>query len=728
MSKSIDLGSAHGKIELDHSDVKKNTREASEHVHNMGNSFSQASMQIGMAGAAIAATGAGIAAALASGLNEFIQFESSFTGVRKTVNATEAEFKALEDQFRSLSKQIPVDVNELNKFGESAGQLGIQKENIADFVRVIADLGETTNLAGDEGATTMARFANIVQMNQKNFSRLGSTVVELGNNLATTEAEIMHMGLRLAGAGKQIGLSESQILSFAGALSSVGIEAEAGGSAMSKVFIKLATAGGKELDTLAKVAGMTGVQFKKTFKEDATSAIIAFVEGLGKMQAEGKDVFAVLEELEITEVRMRDALLRSAGAGDVMRKSVKLGSKAWKENSALTEEAKKRYETLESKVQVAKNKLQDMGITIGAYLAPYLQWLIGHLTGVVDWFNRLSPATQKTIVVVAALAAGLLLLVGGIMTAIGVIGLMAGGFAALATAIGISTGALFAFALKLALATAGISLVVGGLVLLAYNLKSTSEQIEEGKRKWEEYQNALHASENAELRHERSLLSQKRALQEQKTAVDNLDKIRKDSKSTTEQIRDAELRLEDANLAVKEANLAVKDALIQKDKALKDSVKAGEDATPAIYKLTQAFWAQGKSIPLAKLREYNELMRKNHNLVPRPGGTSTIMPIPKMAKGGIVTKPTLALIGEAGPEAVVPLGSTLSNIIDGRSAGSMAGMAATSSGRMQSMRSSIQISLKDLNAKLDIDLENKLATFVDGRIIADLEYASNLVG
>ena len=30
--------------------------------------------------------------------------------------------------------------------------------------------------------------------------------------------------------------------------------------------------------------------------------------------------------------------------------------------------------------------------------------------------------------------------------------------------------------------------------------------------------------------------------------------------------------------------------------------------------------------------------------------------IPKLAKGGIVTRPTLALIGEAGPEAVVPLG------------------------------------------------------------------------
>jgi hypothetical protein len=42
--------------------------------------------------------------------------------------------------------------------------------------------------------------------------------------------------------------------------------------------------------------------------------------------------------------------------------------------------------------------------------------------------------------------------------------------------------------------------------------------------------------------------------------------------------------------------------------------------------------------------------------VPGIGGKGFEVPnIPKLADGGIVTGPTLALIGEAGPEAVVPL-------------------------------------------------------------------------
>jgi hypothetical protein len=42
--------------------------------------------------------------------------------------------------------------------------------------------------------------------------------------------------------------------------------------------------------------------------------------------------------------------------------------------------------------------------------------------------------------------------------------------------------------------------------------------------------------------------------------------------------------------------------------------------------------------------------------VPELGGKGFSVPnIPMLAEGGIVTGPTLAMIGEAGPEAVIPL-------------------------------------------------------------------------
>lgn len=331
------------------------------------------------AGAAIATTMAIIGTAA---VREAAKFESSFAGVRKTVNATEEEFRRLEEEFRSMAKQIPINVNEINRIGEAAGQLGIQREHLTRFVRVMADLGVATNMTSDQAATALARLANITQMPQSEFERLGSTIVDLGNNFATTESEITEMSLRIAGAGAQVGLTNDQILALSAALSSVGIAAEAGGSSISRTMIKIANAvaqGGAQLESFASVAGMTADDFAQRWEQDAAGALLEFIEGLDRMAKSGANVFGVLEQLEITQIRERDALLRAAGAGDLFRRSLELSAKAWEENSALSEEAAKRYATFESQVSLLLNQLRDAFITIGQELIPVLQVLIGYI-------------------------------------------------------------------------------------------------------------------------------------------------------------------------------------------------------------------------------------------------------------------------------------------------------------------------------------------------------------
>ena len=333
--------------------------------------------------------GAGVA------VKSAIDYETAFAGVRKTVDATEGEYKKMSLAIREASKTMPASAADIARVAEAAGQLGIKKENIVEFSKTMIDLGESTNLTADEAATSMARFANIVQMPQSEFRRLGSTIVDLGNNFATTEKEIVEMSLRLAGTGHLVGLTEPQILAVATAMSSVGINAEAGGSSFSRVMQKINTqvlSGGKKLELFAKVAGMSAQNFAHEWKTEPQIALLAFLDGLKKVKESGGDVTNTLKELGIKSTQEVDTMQRMAGAGDLLLRALKTANGAWKENIALTNEAKKRYETTESQLKIFKNKLTDIAIEFGG---PLLKALNSGLDAAKPWLQTLSDMAKK---------------------------------------------------------------------------------------------------------------------------------------------------------------------------------------------------------------------------------------------------------------------------------------------------------------------------------------------
>lgn len=344
--------------------------------------------------AAALSSGAVISTGLAASIHVGSEFESAFAGVKKTVNASSAELEQMRDAIREMAKDdMPATVSELSAIAESAGQLGIHNANIIEFTRTMADLNVSTNL-GDEAASDFAKFANITEMAQDNFDNLGSTVVALGNNMATTEADTVSMGMRIAAAGNQVRLSEADIMAYAAALSSVGLEAESGGTAFSKLItnLQMAVETGKDLKEYANVAGMTGQEFQQAFQEDATVAINAFLTGLTDTEQNGKSAIAVLNEMGLTEVRLRDTLLRAGNASELFTNALEISNTAWEENTALANEAEQRYKTFESQCQMTRNKLSNVEITVYDDLRPALTEGIGLANEFIDSF-----ADQNTI-------------------------------------------------------------------------------------------------------------------------------------------------------------------------------------------------------------------------------------------------------------------------------------------------------------------------------------------
>lgn len=365
-----------------------------------------------------------------------------------------------------MSTQLPSSASEIASVAEAAGQLGIQTDNILDFTKAMIDLGNSTNLTSDEAASQLAKFANIMQMSQEDFDKLGSSIVDLGNHFATTEADIVEMAMRLAGAGKQVGLSEGEVLGLATALSSVGIEAEMGGSAISKAMVKMQNAveqggtklndvlkktgltlrelelmsandskgfkelsqsigmtstevkqlvtAGANLEDFAKISGMTTEQFKKAWKEDAAGALSEFIKGLGDAENKGESAITMLSEMGLTEVRLRDSLLRAANAGTLFNDAIETGNKAWKDNTALVNEANKRYATNESQMKMLKNEVQKTAIEFGEELAPSLRDIVNNakpmlksISSSVKAFSELNDEQKQTILKIGAVVVAL---------------------------------------------------------------------------------------------------------------------------------------------------------------------------------------------------------------------------------------------------------------------------------------------------------------------------------
>jgi len=386
------LADANEETESALEDVAKDAEKAADGVEDFGDESEEAgrksekfgdqsreafeSIEELLVGAGIVKGLEAIGEAFVDCVKDAIEFESAITGVYKTVDGTPEQLAAISDEVKEMSLRLPSTTTEIAAVAEAAGQLGIQTDSITSFTEVMINLGEATNLSSDEAASSLAKFANITKMSADQYENLGSTVVALGNNFATTEADIVAMSTRMASAGSLAGLSEPEILALAAAISSVGIEADAGGSSMSTLLSKLQLAvetGNDQLEQFASVAGMTADEFSQKWGENAVDALYAFIAGLNDTERNGASATALLDEMGITEIRLSNAVKALASNHEGLADAVDLANNAWEQNTALATEAETRYSTLESKLAMTENAQTNLSTAIGEVFTPTVE-------------------------------------------------------------------------------------------------------------------------------------------------------------------------------------------------------------------------------------------------------------------------------------------------------------------------------------------------------------------
>lgn len=359
-----------------------------------------------MVGAGTAITGGLVLSAKAA-----MDWQSQFAGVRKTIDDTEEGYAELSDGLRDLAKELPSTHAEIAGVAEAAGQLGVARDDVLGFTATMIDLGETTNLTAEDAATNIAQISNVMGTMEREgaqgVERFGSALVALGNDGASTEAEILSMAQRIAGAAASLGASEADVLALSNTLASMGVRAELGGGVATRVLLKMRTAvdeGGESLEAFAGVAGTSAEEFASKFSSSPMEALQDVAEGIARTNDAGGNLTETLKDMGIKGTEEMQVMLALANSGDLLTESLELGAKAWEENSALADEAAERYATAESKVKVAWNNIKDAGIDAGAVLLPIIASMAEGVADLVGWFTDLPAPVQGALTILATVA------------------------------------------------------------------------------------------------------------------------------------------------------------------------------------------------------------------------------------------------------------------------------------------------------------------------------------
>lgn len=363
--------------------------------------------------------GGTIIAPFVQGFREVLKFDEALRSFNVSAQLSEQELGKFADQIKKMAIELPGTKEELLRIAQAGAQFGIAKEDLLEFTEVVVKMGAAAELTQEQAATFLGQISALFKTPVEEFKNLGSVMAELVATGNTTGDQIAEMALRIAGAGKTVGLAEADVLAVAAALSNLGINAEAGGSAISRVFLEMQKAvlsGGKELDTFAKVAGMSVENFKKLFQEDAAKALDVFIQGLGNMQKSGGDVIGTLEELGLSDIRVRDAVLRLAISHDELTKTLQISREEMAKSEALNE----RFGEKNKGFAATWEKLRDS-------ISVFLQTLFENIKPAVEpaiklitfFINKLTEIVNHPIgKVLIGLTAGfgsLILAIGGIL-------------------------------------------------------------------------------------------------------------------------------------------------------------------------------------------------------------------------------------------------------------------------------------------------------------------------
>lgn len=400
-------------------------------------------------GAAATAGGAAIGAGLGFAVKKAEEFENGMSSVAAVSGATGKDLENLTDTAREWGASTSFSATEAAKGLEYMALAGW------DTQQMMGGIGPVLHLA-EAGALDLGRASDLVT---DSMAALGLTVDDLDGYLdkvaqtsrkSNTDIDALMEAMVVAGGTfSRFNVPLEEANAFLGVLANRGTKGSEAGTALNAIMDRLTSGTGQAADALEDL-NLSAFDSEGNFK--GMEVVMREIEGrLSGMTDEqkahyqsmiaglnhGKSFEKMLQGLGDEYDELKDDITNSKGALEDMRNTMK--------------------DNLQGDLENLTSAFEEIAISIGSVLLPHVKTMIGFIQSLADKFNSLDDKTITIIAVVAALAAGFLLLTGPILMLVGFIPSMLAGFTALSTVIATVVS-------PIGLVVAAIVALVAGLV------------------------------------------------------------------------------------------------------------------------------------------------------------------------------------------------------------------------------------------------------------------------
>ena len=360
---------------------------------------------------ALAGIGAGVGALAMATVKPAMAMEDAMADVAKVAKFKDADGLAkLQKDLEEMSLRIPVAADGLAQIAAAAGGAGIAGEDLKGFTEQAAKMAVAFDITADQAGTMMAKWQSGMKLSLPKTYALADATNALSNNNAALASQIGEVLQRTGALAKVSGVAEQDYAALAASAIAAGASAEEASTGLASVLTTMGkgqSLGLPQQQALAAI-GIDPETLKEDLSERGAEAVLDMLQTIHKVVPKD-DLTKILNGIfgETGHKALAPMLTNLAGLRDNLD-LVKKGTKG-----SMGEEFAARAKTTSNALVLVKNAASYAARAVGnGLLGPLREAslaFVGNAQKVGDWLKKNQELVMGVLkvagVVVGAIAA-----------------------------------------------------------------------------------------------------------------------------------------------------------------------------------------------------------------------------------------------------------------------------------------------------------------------------------